>query len=250
MEHLNEDAFRKLAAGDGDAIAHFRGHLAQACERCEEFLAEHATAPALEALVDLALERLQPADPPLDELSFARLRRRMRRDRLRTPLAALAAMVLAVGSGALILPELLRAGGEQPVGIKGGPRLGLELSVASRRPDGGLVQLDPGAAASAADTLILRYHSTDVARAVLWKMDTAGPSSLGEFSLEPGTHDLKTDTGIAGIRLTGERGSVRFALVAAPPDTAPELLDRAAESGKSDDSGRYVVVQFEVRVED
>ena len=254
MNHLSTEALQALESGDGPTRAHFAQHLAEDCEVCEAFLAEHEGPGLLDGQVDrLLLSLAPPREAALDEVGFARIRRSLRAPPRRWAAAAtaLAACVLAV----------LVTGREQapaptyatPPGIKGASgQLELELSVAARGAAGALRRLDAGAEVGADEVLLLRYHASESGTALLYLQREGGaPELLGQFPLEAGTHDLAGEAGLAGVGLQGEAGPLRLLLVGLPTGQAlePEAV-RAALAG--DGSGTpdlgLQVSRFDVRV--
>lgn len=188
MKHLDTEALRALAAGEPEAVAYFREHLAHPCEPCIGFLARTPGPGLLDGHVDGLLLHLAPAwreEPRLDEVGFARVRRGLRGP---TPWRKVAAAVaLAAGlSGLVVLTrtQVRPHGGQKSAwdGVKGMGRLLLETSVVAREPDGALRRMGPGATASDEDVLVLRYHATEAGEALLFprRADTA-PELLGRF---------------------------------------------------------------------
>lgn len=241
--HLNDKRWEALQARDPDAVAYFARHLAAPCAQCEDYLLHARPEPdALDAMTDEALLSLAPArEPALDEVGYARLRRRMLPPRPRrwlagaAGIAAAAALTLAVG--------LERWSGEAATGtsagtLKGEVPLGLELLAAAQLPGGELFQVGPETPLPSAAVVLLRYHATEAAAAVLVR-EVAGqpPEVLGRFLLEPGTHDLREGAELAGVSLAGEEGPVSLALVARPGVTYPSPEETAAALAPSPRAG-------------
>jgi hypothetical protein len=245
MEHLSPEALRALESGDARVREHFARHLAEDCETCEHFLAQCEGPGLLDGQVDrLLLSLAPPAERPLDEVGFARIRRGMRAPGLSrrwvgVSVGALSACLLAVvlvqrgapGSG------VSEPGASAP-GIKAqAPRMELELSVAARDSEGALRRLDMGDQVPEQDVLLLRYHATEAGTALLYQQSGAGePQLLGRFALQAGTHDLAGEAGLAGVGLQGERGPVRLLLVGVPADS-PVQEEQVRAALTADPSG-------------
>ncbi len=240
MRHLDTEALRALTAGEPEAVAYFREHLAQPCEACIDFLARAPGPGLLDGQVDSLLLHLAPArqeEPPLDEVGFARVRRGLRVPS-RPWRGVAAAMALAAGLAGLVLltrSQVHPSGGEKGAwdGVKGVGHLALETSVVAREPDGTLRRMDPGASASDEDVLVLRYHATEAGEALLFQQRVdAAPELLGRFPLYAGTHELEGPQGLVGISLEGESGPLSLWLVGfptghvPPPDEVREALTR------------------------
>lgn len=245
MQHLSPEALRALESGDAQVRAHFAAHLAEDCERCEQFLAELEGPGLLDGAVDrLLLSLAPPAEAPLDEVGFARIRRALRAPTSRrwvgVSVGALAACFLAV-----VLVQRGAPGPDSGVsgpgvsGIKAqAPRMELELSVAARDSEGALRRLDMGEQVPEQDVLLLRYHATEAGTALLYQQSGAGePELLGRFALQAGTHDLEGDAGLAGVALQGERGLVRLLLVGVPAG-APVQEEQVRAALTADPSGQ------------
>lgn len=255
MKHLDANALRALAARQPEAVAYFREHLATPCDACEEFLAQQSSTDGLDGQVDALLLSLAPRqEAPLDEVGWARLRRR-----LRTPshitrwvgaAAALAACLLAV----VLVPRLV-APPPKPSswdGVKGLSRIALELAVVARSAQGELRRLDAGAQVSPEDVLLLRYHATEAGSALLFQQkEGATPELLGSFSLQAGTHDLQGPQGLAGVSLTGESGALTLWLVAAAPgeELSAVEVQEALLGGSAQGNNPLSVARFDVFVQ-
>ncbi|MBF5042551.1 hypothetical protein FGE12_09075 [Aggregicoccus sp. 17bor-14] len=251
---MSAEALRALEAGDEATRAHFARHLAEECEVCERFLQESAGPGLLDGQVDrLLLSLAPPAERPLDEVGFARIRRALappaRRRWVGAGAAALAAGLVAMVAVRQLQPPPLAP---QEQGVKGAGRLELELSVAARSRSGALRRLDAGAPVQDADVLLLRYHATEAGTALLFQQRAgSAPELLGRFPLEAGTHDLAGDAGLAGVGLQGERGPLRLLLVGLPAGqpVEPEAVRRAlaGDTSAPRDLGLQVS-RFDVRV--
>ncbi|MHB8879430.1 MAG: hypothetical protein ACYC8T_37530 [Myxococcaceae bacterium] len=224
MEHLDGKTLSALLARDEGALSHFRAHLSSPCEACEEFL---LTERRLDGAVDALLLGLA-AHPgaPLDEVGYARLKRSMRRGSSAAGLAIAgmaAGVVLALSVGGL-------AGGPgaaDPAGLKGGPRIQLELQAALRSADGRLSRIDDGASVPSDGVLLLRYHATEAGAGELLVQRGAGvPVPLGSFALQSGTHDLGLGGEVQGYSLAGEDGELTLLLTAKPGGSAPGAMGR------------------------
>ncbi|XXF80406.1 hypothetical protein P2318_11825 [Myxococcaceae bacterium GXIMD 01537] len=255
MRHLDADALRALAAREPDAVAYFQEHLAAPCDACEEFLAQQPGPDLLDGQTDALLLALAPrAEAPLDEVGYARLRKRMKapapHHRWLAAAAALAACVL----GAVVVTQA-----RAPVttelpgnGIKGSNRISLELAVVARGPEGNLRRLDSGSGVPDADVLLLRYHATEAGTALLFQQSQGGPVELlGRFSVEAGTHDLAGPQGLAGVSLAGESGPLALWLVGFPSgeEPSPEEVRAALEAGGMPSVDALSVARFDVHVQ-
>src|SRR5689334_5581079 len=116
MQHLDEQTWALLDANDPLAVRHFAAHLSHPCETCETFLAGQQTVDGLDGTVDA--QSLPRIDAPLDEVGFARLRRRQRGSQRWAVVAGAIAVAAVVVAG--VLPVLRTAHREEP-GVKGSP---------------------------------------------------------------------------------------------------------------------------------
>ncbi|RJS19283.1 hypothetical protein DRW03_23295 [Corallococcus sp. H22C18031201] len=254
MRHLDTQALRDLEAGEPQAVAHFREHLAAPCDTCEDFLATHDGPGLLDGLADAALlgQGPKPLAPALDEVGLARIRRA-----LRGPSSALGRWSVALGAiAACVLALVLvpRAKGPGPeTGVKGpGGRIALELAVVARGSDGHLRRVDPGAVVPEGDVLLLRYHATEAGSALLFQQRAGQPPELmGRFALESGTHDLEGPEGLTGVSLEGEAGGLTLWLVGAPGEEplSPEEVGTALRTGAPPREGPLSVERFDVRIQ-
>jgi hypothetical protein len=213
MEHLNDPMLRAALAGDREVARRLTAHLAQPCEQCEDYL--EGAAGLLDGEVDALL--LGSAEAPFDEVGFARVIRSMKGRRTRD----VAAAALGMAASLLVVVGLAR----QPASpeVKGVPIVSLELSAAARSADGVVRRVDPGSVMSDGDVLLLRYHATESAKALLLEQAADGSTeALGAFELLPGTHDLERGGTLAGVSLAGLSGPVTFWLIASPTE-APDL---------------------------
>ncbi len=262
MRHLDAEALRALSAGEREEVAYFREHLARPCEECMDFLARTPGPGLLDGQVDELLLHLAPPreEPRLDEVGLARIRRALR-GRAASPWRKVAATVaLAAGLAGLVLltQSQLRSprqevawDGVKGDGLKGVGRLSLELSVVAHGPGEALRRLDPGAAASEADVLVLRYHATEAGEALLFQQrGNASPELLGRFPLQAGTHELEGPQGLVGVSLEGESGPLTLWLVGFPsgqvptPDEVREALTR----GHLEEREQLSIERFDLRV--
>ncbi|HZI15912.1 MAG TPA: hypothetical protein VE153_36435 [Myxococcus sp.] len=264
MKHLNADALSALSRREPEAVAYFREHLAAPCEACEDFLATHDGPGLVDGQVDSLLLGLAPkpaAEPRLDEVGLARVRRGLRGPRPSVRQWGLAAGALAACLLAVVVVPRLRA--EDPAGqagtatewdgVKGpGGRIALELAVVARGADGSLRRLDPRSAVTDGDVLLLRYHATEAGTALLFQQrDGQAPELLGRFPLSAGTHDLAGAQGLAGVSLTGESGPVTLWLVgsAGGREPSPEAVKKVLVGGSAArEESRLAVTRFDVSV--
>lgn len=237
MDHLDAAALAALEANDPAATAHFRDHLARRCETCEAFLAQaHGPAP-LDGYADqVLLSSSGVHEERPNELELFQIRRALggrfpaprKEPRRWVPAAAAlaAGLVLVLFLGRhLSRPDerpQLGAGGWD--GVKAtGKQLSLELSAVARAPAGQLRRLDRGAQADAREVLLLRYHATEAGSGLLFQqVRGAAPELLGQFALEPGTHDLGGEGGLTGVSLGGTSGQLTLWLVGFPAGDAPD----------------------------
>lgn len=238
--HLDDDKVRRLLAGDPETTAAFAEHLASPCDVCEEVLARAEAGTSLldgatdAALLSLAADR----DAVLDEVGFARLKRRMHGARptlFRRALQPRTLGSIAALAAALLVVVVIGTRQTPYDGVKGDAPVQVELSVAARGPQGGLRAVAPGEAVSADETLYLRYHSSEHARAVLLQAREGAPESatlLGRFELSAGRHDLVLEEGTpVGLDVREDRGPYTLALVAwrwGEPPTTEQLRDALA----------------------
>lgn len=259
MRHLDTAVMRDLADREPEAVAWFREHLASPCEACETFLATH-TDP-LDGRVDALLLQLAPADAAAEEdtAPVIPLRRPAPPRRFAAPPArywgwmagALAASVVMV-----VMVPLVKGPGApldlSPENLKGSGRISLELAVVARGVDGGLRRLDPGAAVSKDEVLLVRYHATESGTALLYQQrENQPPELLGHFPLEAGTHDLAGPEGLAGVSLETDEGPLALVLVAFAawePATEADAL-AALGTDEASDSRPGTVSRFDVRVQ-
>ncbi|MBJ6762071.1 hypothetical protein JGU66_14960 [Myxococcaceae bacterium JPH2] len=252
MRHLDTQALRDLEAGEPQAVAHFREHLAEPCDTCEDFLATHDGPGLLDGLSDAALlgQGPQRPAPALDEVGLARIRRALRAPTPRRwglALGAIAACVLAL----VLVPRAMDPG--RTSGVKGpAGRIALELAVVARGTDGHLRRVDPGAEVPEGDVLLLRYHATEAGSALLFQQRAGQPPELmGRFALESGTHDLEGPEGLAGVSLEGETGGLTLWLVGAPGEEplSPDEVGTALRTGTPPREGPLSVERFDVRIQ-
>jgi hypothetical protein len=249
MNHLTRETIAALLSADAEGLdparrQELRAHLAEDCEECERALAEE---PSLDGALDALLLRLAPPkDSPLDEVGFRRVARALSGRRVRpVGIAALAAAAaLAVG-----LFTALRPVGGPDRGLKGNPRIAVELTAALQDASGVVRRVEPGEALPPSGALLLRYHATEEGRALLLVRSGAGDAELlGSFVLAPGTHDLRAGSDIAGVPLSRARGPLTVSLVAAPFAEAisPEDARAAATSPGGSHSLAVAEVHFQI----
>jgi hypothetical protein len=245
MEHLDSDTLARALGGDAETRARFAQHLATPCETCEAFLSEPLDFELLEGEVDRML--LDSVDSPrLDEVGFARVKRALgpapsRAGWLWAALGVAASLLVVVG---LSFPSHR----PEARGEKGMVLLSVELSAVARSPGGQLKRITPGEALEPRSLLLLRYHATDAAHALLFRQEgSAPPEPVGAFELQPGTHDLSQDGALAGLAVDDVQGRVTFWLVASlgrPPTPAQALAAIATPQ----DVGELVAAPFAVDV--
>lgn len=216
MRHLDEASIAAILDGNVAISAELRAHLEEPCEECERLLERSS---ALDGEVDATLARLAPRrEEPLDEVGFQRVWRAVkpgRGGRTYFPAFAAAAAVLAIGFFAALRPGTGPADPSQ--GVKGNPRIAVELSAALQDSAGVVRRVELGEQLPSTGVLLLRYHATEEGRAMLLKRSSAGPpEALGVFTLVPGTHDLRTGADLAGIPVAPGSGDLTLYLVAAP----------------------------------
>jgi hypothetical protein len=259
MRHLDANALRALTAGEPEAVAYFREHLAHPCEACMEFLARTPGPGLLDGQVDALLLHLVPArqeEPRLDEVGDARIRRALRGP---APVWRRAAVGLALAAGLTGLVVVTRADvgplrGEKGAwdGTKGVGRLALEMSVVARGPGDSLRRMDPGATASDEEVLVLRYHATEAGEALLFQQrGDAAPELLGRFPLQAGTHELEGPQGLVGISLEGESGALTLWLVGFPSGQMlpPEEVRETLTRGDMDERSALAINRFDLHVQ-
>jgi hypothetical protein len=259
MRHLDANALRALTAGEPEAVAYFREHLAHPCEACMEFLARTPGPGLLDGQVDALLLHLAPArqeEPRLDEVGDARIRRALRGP---APMWRRAAVGVALAAGLAGLVVVTRADegplqGEKGAwdGTKGVGRLALEMSVVARGPGDSLRRMDPGATASDEEVLVLRYHATEAGEALLFQQrGDAAPELLGRFPLQAGTHELEGPQGLVGISLEGESGALTLWLVGFPSGQMlpPEEVRETLTRGDMDERSALAINRFDLHVQ-
>jgi hypothetical protein len=231
MEHLNDQDLRAALAGNREVARRLAAHLAQPCEACEAYL--QSATDLLEGEIDaLLLSAREPPQAPLDELGFARVMRALRVRRTGDAAAA------ALGMAASLLLVAGLTWQPSTAEVKGVPTISVELSAVARSEDGVLRRVDPGSVMSDGDVLLLRYHATESAKALLLEQVPDGnPAPLGAFELLPGTHDLERSGTLAGVSLAGLSGPVTFWLLASSTDTPDLVKARKAVGAPGDYSG-------------
>ncbi|HEX8435014.1 hypothetical protein [Archangium sp.] len=259
MRHLDAEALRALSAGEPEAVAYFREHLAHPCEACMDVLAKTPGPGLLDGQVDALLLHLSPTrqeEPRLDEVGDARIRRALRGP---GPMWRRAAVGVALAAGLAGLVVLTRAEvGPLPRdkgawdGTKGVGRLALEMSVVARGPGDSLRRMDPGTTASDEEVLVLRYHATEAGEALLFQQrGDAAPELLGRFPLQAGTHELEGPQGLVGISLEGESGALTLWLVGFPSGqvSPPEEVREALTRGDMDERSALAINRFDLHVQ-
>lgn len=239
MRHLTLAENARLEQGDAETMAYFAAHLEKPCDECEAFLAQVDGPGLLDGHVDASLLSLAPraasdavvsaASSAEKDPAFSAIRRALespppaqrRTVRYVAPLLALAASIVLMVALGRQLGTVNGAGVEaMDAGVKsaGTSTLSLELR-AALLPEGDGTEAREVADAetvSASGALLLRYHATERAHALLVVENRNGIQTLGEFTLDPGSHDLTLPSGdFASYDLSGERGEIRLSLVAA-----------------------------------
>jgi len=251
MEHLDRNAVQALLRGDPDAIARYGAHLDTDCEQCELLMMEDDLAPELDGEVDrMLLELAPPAKAPLDQLGFRRLQRTIGAEKRAKVWPAISAMAAVLVVGAFGVLAMQRdTGPDDEAGIKGTRRIAVELQLAMQTEDGELRRVESGETLPAgAGVVLLRYHATEKGTASLVRqIADEAPEILGTFELEPGTHDLASVEGVAGVPLPDTRGKLRLWLVASPARShASESQALKAIEAESDSPFTTAGVELEI----
>jgi len=228
--HLDAASFAALVA-DPKAHRALLEHVAAGCDTCDDFLAAHAD--AFDGPVDaLLLTLAPPAAAPVDDLSWARLRRMMKAPRPAwqwAAVAAVAAGLLAVVGAGLWKPTPVTDAGVK--GLASVPRL--ELQAAVRAETGRFERLSDAAPVSSHAVLVFRAQSNvdGVGRVFLQRAGGA-PQELGVVRVRAGLHELERDDGLLGVALSGEAGPVTvWVVVGEAPMNAAEALAALQSSG-------------------
>jgi hypothetical protein len=205
MGHLNTESLQRLLSNPRQEEALYK-HLAEGCDECEAFLAQ-SSHPLLDGATDAALLSLTgpvaAKDDPRAEATF----RRIRRPPDRKWLYAIAALLLA-----FVAAWWLRPTQDSTWGLKGVPKLTVELQAVVKRPDGSLSRIEAGAPVPASGTLLIRYHASESGTANLVLVRGGRREALGSVELSSGTHDLTRDGALVGFSLEGERGPLGIRL--------------------------------------
>lgn len=241
QQHLDATSWRALleqASSGGvstrDALVQ---HLSAGCEVCDAFLAAHVD--DFDGELDRVLLRLTPvAQAPLDEVGWMRIRRRLKGGtapiRRWIAVGSLAAAVTLV-TGAVVLNSSSHPENRTSNGIKGrvgGPML--EVAAALRTGDGAFVRLDDGAHLRRDAVLVFRAESSvDGLARIYLQRGSDPPTEIGEAELRAGTHEIRTDTGLLGVSLEGERGDLNVWIVVGDGPFSSEAAVRAIQSGGS-----------------
>lgn len=244
--HLNEAILRRLldrtlTPGEAKALSE---HLGQDCELCEAFLAERATADAVDGLVDRALAATAPGEAGND-LEYARIERRLNGlRRTRAPLVAglaAAAALLVVGGVAMRL-----AGEQKPAaqwdGFKGVPGdfVPAKLGFVVARGAGSAAQLEkgaPGMKLGRDQSLLFRVEVSKAADVALVRIGGSGePDAFFHERFDAaGQRDVTSGDKPAAYDLQDLAGPQRFVLVASPHALTPERIVAAARALKPPD---------------
>lgn len=245
-EHLDAAAWKALC-DDPDAHGALLAHLADGCEVCDTFLATHVD--EYDGAVDLALLALGPSrEAPLDELGWIKLRRRLatrvapgRRWAVGVGLAA--AVTLALGAA------LWRPSGSKPHwdGFKGAGGPSLQVTAALKEGADAFVRLDNGARLTGDSVLVFRADSSLEGPArVYLQRGSSPPEEIGVTELRSGTHEIRTDTGLLGVSMEGERGELSvWIVVGEGPFTHEAALGAIESRGTSELATARVKVNVE-----
>ncbi len=250
MMHLDEHDLRRLLDGSLEPAAARRlaEHLAGGCEACEAVLAARPTADAADGVVDGLLLRLAPpgATERGDDLEYARIRRRLARERsggagrlLR--LGARAASVLAVAGVSLKVAVIdRRAGpGSASDGVKGmAPQaipVRLRFLVVHPAETGSIPELERGANGAVLDPLSALQFQVELARpgyAALARVGAAGDVDLfwHDKLARAGSTEVSLGGRPAAYPLAGLSGRQRIVLLASPEPLTRERATAAAQA--------------------
>lgn len=246
--HLNDELWAELSRSPASEGAKaMAAHLASSCDDCERYLAERFD-PAMDGAVDRVLLGLAPRpEAPLDEVGWARLRRRLE---AQPPRQARWPSLLGMAAGLLLVVGLARLPlSPEPWTLKGTRRITVELFAAQRAADGTVSRVEPGQRVAARGALLLRYHATESGRAVLFvQRGSASPEPLGSFALTAGTEDLRTGTSHAALSLEGETGPLTLWLVAAPEGRPLTPAGAASALHSGTPEGGLAVARLEIVV--
>lgn len=244
MTHLTERSYRLLLQGSlppAEARVLAR-HLEEACDACEELLASHPAADAVDGRVDEALAALVPAGARGYDLEFARIERRLREGRISAPRrrlagllpAALAAAVLAAGVAGLVAPRggSERAGWDGAKGARpGGIPVRLRFLVLSPTP-GGAPALEKGVSGQpvrSAASLQFEVESARAAHVALVRVPAQGaPEVFWDDTVGEGRRQVAVDGRPAAYPLADLAGRQRFVLVASDEPLDQDRVARAA----------------------
>ncbi|QSQ13447.1 hypothetical protein [Myxococcus landrumensis] len=228
--HLDARSWRALREKSPDEVAYFADHLSRPCDVCEAFLEnpDAEDALGLDAMTDEALGAMSA--PREDAMGWARLRRRMNIAPRRMWLSGAVAVAVAAVVAFAVNPTLLTgAKSDSPWRVKGGAPLSLELTAVARLQDGSLRALTDDSALPSDAVVLVRYHCSEVADALLvLETPEGGAQVLGGYTLEAGTHDLREGGELAGVSLEGERGPRVLVLAAWPHGPHSEAARDAA----------------------
>lgn len=247
MEHLDAASWKALREHP-ETQERLLAHLADGCEVCDAFLSSHLD--ELDGEVDRVLLSLAPPPAaPLDELGWMKLRRR-----LSGPVGPTRRWAVGVGLAAAVTVALgaVLLGPRGPKmawdGIKGSSRgPNLQVAAAVKQGDNAFVRLDDGARLGKDAVLVFRADSSveGPARIYLQRGSTT-PVEIGETEVRFGAHEIRTDTGLLGVSLGGEKGELSVWIVVGESPFSNESAIRAIEArGTVDLATARVMVNVE-----
>jgi hypothetical protein len=245
--HLTHGTLARLLDGTLDATEAraLAEHLSRACEECEGLLASRVRADPVDGRVDQALAALAevPVSGAGSDLEYARIQRALRGGRPArrlAPLAALAAVALAVGVVALKVGlDRTRPGRDAWDGVKGlaaqAVPLRLRFLVVLPGEAGGPPRLEKGASGAAVPAragLQFQVEAGRQAHAALVRVSSSGEGEVfWHGAVAPGA-PLEVTVGgrPAAYPLEGLAGPQRFVLLGGPEALAPDRIAAAARA--------------------
>ena len=222
-------ALRENPTAHGELMA----HLAEGCETCDLFLATHVD--EFDGVVDKTLLALSgEREAPLDEVGWRKLRRRLSANTAPTRRWAMgaglaAAITLTVGA----LYWAPHGPGPRKTwdGLKGAAGPNLEVAAALRKGDNAFVRLDDGAHLTKSAVLVFQADSSLEGPARIYlQRGSSTPVEIGETALSSGKHEIRTDTGLLGVSLEGERGDLSVWIVVGESPFSNEAAIHAIEA--------------------
>ncbi len=240
MTHLTAESCRRLLDGTlpADEARRLSDHLATECETCEEVLVSLPDADGADGLVDAALAALGPtATVRPNDLDFARIERRLRREPARRPrlrTAALAAAVLLAGVAGLVLsphgpdrrsPDGVKGASPAPVPVR------LRFLVLSPVP-GASPAIEKGVSGEVvigSSSLAFEIEAGRAAEAALVRVPERGaPEVLWHDRVLPGRTPVSVEGRPAAYPVADLSGPQRFVLVASEDRIEEARAERAA----------------------